>query len=60
MKILYNTGNKFRKLTWEEYKDFREDNGNFSNSEKKFFDQVITYCVSIDKARKFSKSWKDL
>lgn len=57
MTILSRTGNEFRDLSWEEYKQERLKDGNFSEREKIFFDEVIEYCSSSDKAETFSKNW---
>lgn len=57
MVILERTGNKFRKLTWDEYKKERMKDGGFSEGEKKYFDDVIDYCKSGDTAKLFCKDW---
>lgn len=57
MTILKRTGDKFRKLSWNEYKTERLKDGHFSESEKKYFDEVIEYCTTPEKARLFSKNW---
>lgn len=57
MKILARTGNKFRPLKWEEYKEERLCDGNFSDQEKRYFDNVIEHCISPDTAKLFSKEW---
>lgn len=57
MVILERTGNKFRELTWEEYKKERVKDGNFSEGEKKYFDDVIKYCKSADTAVCFCEDW---
>jgi hypothetical protein len=57
MIILKRTGDSFREFTWEEYKEERAKDGNFSYSEKEYFDQVIRYCSSAEEARKFSDDW---
>lgn len=57
MKILERTGDEFRELTWDEYKTERKKDGNFTESEKEFFDDVIDYCKSADTAKLFSKTW---
>ena len=44
-------------LTFDEYKSERLKDGNFTNSEKQYFDMVIGYCKSEDTAKLFSKSW---
>lgn len=41
MVILNRTGNKFRKISWDEYKQQRLTDGNFSPREQYYFDQVI-------------------
>lgn len=60
MVILKRTGNKFRPLSWEEYKSEREKDGAFTNTERSCFDAVIDYCKSADTARLFSKSWGNI
>ena len=57
MKILSRTGNEFRPITWEEYKEERLKDGYFSDREKSIFENVIPYCKSADTAVLFSKSW---
>jgi hypothetical protein len=57
MMILKRTGDIFRPLPWEEYKAERIKDGNFSETEKAFFEMVIDYCKSEDTAKLFSKSW---
>lgn len=58
MRILKRTGNEFRELTWEEYKEERIKDGNFTEFEKKYFDENIPYCKSADTAKLFSPTWK--
>lgn len=57
MVILSRTGNEFRNLDWEEYKEEREKDGNFSPSEKPYFEEVLPYCKSADTAKLFSEKW---
>ena len=59
MKILKRTGNEFRPLYWEEYKEERLKDGNFSSNEKSIFESVITYCKSPQTAILFSKTWAE-
>lgn len=56
MTILSRTGNTFRPLSWEEYAEERKKDGNFSDIERKYFDDVVEWCT-IGKAPMFSKSW---
>ena len=58
MTILARTGNTWRELTWEEYKQEREKDGNFTMCEQSFFDRVKGYCVSAETARLFSPEWE--
>lgn len=58
MIILERTGNKFRKLTWDEYKAERQKDKNFSEGEKYYFDKVIGYCKSANTAVLFSTEWR--
>ncbi len=57
MVILFRTGDTFRPLSWEEYKEERLKDGQFSEGEKRYFDQVIDYCDSPKTAKLFSKEW---
>lgn len=57
MAILNRTGNTFRELTWEEYSKERKKDGNFSEREKGYFDDVIKYCKSADTAVCFCEDW---
>jgi hypothetical protein len=41
MVILYRTGNVFRPLNWQEYKKERLKDGEFTESEKYYFDAVL-------------------
>ena len=58
MVILKRTGNEFRELTWEEYKEERLKDGDFSMGEEGLFNQVIEYCKSEATAAIFSKEWE--
>jgi len=58
MNILKRTGDTFRPLSWDEYVAERKKDGHFTQSEKKYFDDVIEWCASAQTARLFSKSWK--
>ncbi len=57
MVVLKRTGNEWRDLSWEEYKEERLKDGNFSEAEYDYFHKVIPYCKSADTAVLFSKSW---
>ena len=58
MVILKRTGNEWRDLSFEEYKDERVKDGNFSEFiEKSYFDDVADYCKSAQMAAKFSPTW---
>jgi hypothetical protein len=58
MVILKRTGDTFRLLTWKEYKKERLEDGHFTESEHRYFDDVIAYCASPETAKKFSPVWK--
>ncbi len=60
MVILSRTGNEWRELTWDEYKKERKKDGNFSNIEKGYFDEVLPYTISAEKALDFSPFWAKL
>ena len=57
MVILRRTGDKFRELGWREYRKERLSDGNFTESEEAYFNQVIDYCASPATAKLFSRSW---
>jgi hypothetical protein len=60
MVILKRTGDTFRDLSWEEYKAERLKDKDFYEFEKEYFEKVVTYCQSAEKAKTFSKSWENL
>lgn len=57
MVILARTGNKFRLLDWHEYKKERLKDGNFTESEKTYFDLVAGICAQEESAKNFSPNW---
>jgi len=57
MTILRKTGNKFRKLSYREYKKVRLEDGNYSDIEEMYFKRVVGYCTSAKKAMSFSPAW---
>lgn len=57
MVILARLGNEFRLLSWDEYKQEREKDGNFTMSEKALFDRVVGFCVAAESAKAFSPGW---
>lgn len=59
MKILGRTGDEFRPLSWEEYKEERLKDGSFTESEKRYFDKVKDYCLSNETAKLFCNLWKE-
>lgn len=60
MVILQRTGNKFRELTWNEYKEERLKDGNFTEEENVYFKDV-SYLSKGNKedVLGFSESWKE-
>ena len=59
MTILKRTGNEWRQLSWEEYKEERLKDGNFTEGERKYFDMVLSYTVSADKAKMVGADWRN-
>lgn len=57
MVILKRTGNTWRKMTYEEYKEERQKDGDYSGGELMYFDAVVGYTASADTAALFSKEW---
>lgn len=57
MKILKRTGDTFRELSWLEYAEERRKDTGFTEREKPYFDKVIGFCSSGDKALLFCKDW---
>lgn len=60
MVILRRTGDEFRLLTWDEYKVERLKDGNFTEGEKAYFDQVVKFCRSAETAELFSPVWAEV
>lgn len=58
MKILKRTGDTFRILSWEEYKEERMKDGNFSENECGYFLNVRMWCISSERADDFCKDWR--
>lgn len=58
MKILSRTGNTWRKLSFEEYKTERLKDSEWSDREEIYFNEVVGYTISAEKAATFSSSWK--
>jgi len=59
MVILSRTGNEFRNLSWEEYKEERLKDGNFTESEGPLFDKVRVVGTSAEAAYLFCPTWLD-
>ena len=57
MVILSHAGNEFRLLSWGEYKEARQKDGNFTESEKLYFDKVVGFCVTAESAKAFCANW---
>lgn len=57
MVILARTGDKFRSISWEEYRSHRQADGNFTSSEKSYFDRVAGFCTSEESAKAFCPGW---
>lgn len=60
MTILSRTGDEWKKLTYDEYKEERLKDGNYSSGEEKYFNQVIDYCTSPNTAKLFASDWRKL
>jgi len=61
--ILSRTGDTWRTLTWDEYKEERlkdagKPSAGFSERERGYFDAVLPYTVSESAARTFCKIWE--
>jgi len=65
MVILKRTGNQWRTLTWDEYKeerlkDAKTDRSHFTEGEKFYFDLCIPYCLTAETAALFAPDWKKI
>lgn len=49
--------NKFQLIDWDIYYFHRMQDGNFSESEKKYFDIISPLLTNEKDVRKFSKAW---
>lgn len=59
MVILSKTGNTFRLLAWDEYKEHRLKDGNFSEIEKSYFERVAGFCTTEAAALSFCPTWSE-
>ncbi len=57
MVILKRTGDEFRLLSWEEYRQERMKDGSFTESEKTYFEQVAGFCTTAAAAQAFCAGW---
>ncbi len=61
MVILKRTGDKFRSLSWKEYKSERLKDGNFSEmKEHEFFNKIQFYTRNERSARCFCTVWDEI
>lgn len=58
MKILSRLENEFRQLSWNQYKEEKLKDRDFSENEHDYFNEVILYCKDSDSVMSFSKEWK--
>ncbi|PID34886.1 MAG: hypothetical protein CR971_00920 [candidate division SR1 bacterium] len=56
--ILARTGDEWRELKWEEYKEEREKEGVSLSSKHEYFEAISEYCSTYKTARLFSPDWK--
>lgn len=59
MVILSRTGDKFRQLSWDEYKTERLKDSGFTEGEKAYFDKVAPWCLTGEQAAAFSPTWEN-
>ena len=59
MVILKRTGDTWRELSYDEYKEERQKDGHYTDQERRYFEQVIPYCKSAETAVLFSPKWAD-
>lgn len=57
MVILWRTGDEWRDLSIDEYKEERMKDGGWSAFEEHYFNDVLPYCKSPDTAALFCKGW---
>jgi len=55
VEALMNEAEASRDITKGKKKD-----GNFKDREESYFDKVVDYCSSEEKARKFSMAWREV
>lgn len=58
MTILSRKGDVFRQMGWGEYKYERLQDGDFSEKERPYFDNVIHFCRSAETAILFAPGWR--
>lgn len=47
-------------ISWEEYKTERLKDGNFTESEKEYFDKVFGFMTSEESVKAFAPNWREL
>ena len=57
VNILARTGNTWREMTAREYESERRKDGNWSQCELGYLEQVRGYCISAENAATFSPFW---
>lgn len=57
MIILKRTGNVWRNLSWDEYREERIKDGQFTMGEETYYNMVIGHCQSPETANLFCKNW---
>ena len=60
MAILARTGNEWRTLSFDEYKQERLKDSNWYDIEEYHFKRVNDYCRTEKAERLFSPTWKDI
>jgi hypothetical protein len=58
--IMIIMGDTWEPLSWGQYKKRRLKDGNFNETEKRYFDAVTKFCKSEDTARCFSPVWEKI
>jgi hypothetical protein len=58
--VMKRCGDTWERPTWLIYKKHREADGNFSQSEREYFDKAYPYLKSEDTTRLFSPVWGKL
>ena len=58
LAIFARNSNVFKPIAWNEYVNERKADGDFSENEKPYFDELIQHCKDAESFALFSLKWR--